>query len=113
MATINNVNFDDVAKEALAAAKGIAMENWKSINDILQNIAQSLINDVEFIAAKKATGEFNEDDARAWLDDQKMVARLRLRSLAIIGLQTAENIWNAMAGVFSKAINDALGWKIL
>jgi hypothetical protein len=113
MATINGVNFDDVIKEALTAAEGVLVGHWGEVRDIVENIAKGLVNDVEFVALKKATGEFNEDDARVWLDDQKLVARNRLRSVAIITLKTAEDVWNAMAKVFNTAINKAVGWTIV
>jgi hypothetical protein len=113
MATINGVDFDEVVKEALSAAEKVATGNWSSLRDIVNNVAQGLVNDAEFIATKKATGEFNESDARMWLDDQKMVARMRIRSLAIITMQIAESIWNAVAGVFNAAIQKALGWSVL
>ncbi|MDH3602402.1 MAG: hypothetical protein OEU26_22535, partial [Candidatus Tectomicrobia bacterium] len=64
-------------------------------------------------AQKKASGEYNENDARVFLEDQKMLARIRLRSVAIITLQLAEQIWNAVTSVFRTAINQALGWNIL
>ena len=113
MATINGVNFDDVVKDALVAAEAVIGANWSDIRDIVQNIANGLVNDVTFIAQKKATGEFNEDDARTWLEDQKMVARIRLRSVAIITLQLAERILNAMIEVFNSAIKKAIGWSIV
>ena len=47
------------------------------------------------------------------MDDQKMLARIRLRSVAIMTLQLSERIWNAIADVFRGAINTALGWDIL
>lgn len=62
---------------------------------------------------RAANGEFNEDDARIFMEDQKVVARIRLRSLAIITLQIAERVWNAVATVFRSAINTALGWTVL
>jgi UDP-3-O-[3-hydroxymyristoyl] glucosamine N-acyltransferase len=113
MTTINNVNFDDVVDEALEAAKAVVSDNWDEANDIIENIAKGLANDVSFIAKKKLSGEFNEDDARVYLEDQKMLARVRLRSLAIITLQIAERIWNAIAEVFRTAINKALDWTLL
>lgn len=113
MATINNVNFDDVVDEALKAAKAVISDNWDEARDIIENIAKGLANDVSFIAKKKLSGEFNEDDARVYLEDQKMLARIRLRSLAIITLQIAERIWNAIAEVFRTAINKALNWTLL
>ena len=113
MATINGVNFDDVAKEALAAAEAVIGANWGDVRDIVENIANGFVGDVKFIALKKATGEFNEDDAKTWLEDQKMVARIRLRSVAVITLQLAERILNAMIEVFNSAIKKAIGWSIV
>jgi hypothetical protein len=110
---INNVDFDVVVDDALTAAKAVIMDNWDEIRDIVENIAKGLANDVVFIAKKKAEGVFNEDDARVFLEDQKIVARVRLRSLAIITLQIAERIWNAIAKVFRAAIKTALTWTIL
>lgn len=113
MTTINKVNFDDVVKDALKAAKATVTDNWDAVSDIIENIAKGIVNDVSFIAKKKAEGEFNENDARVYMEDQKMLARVRLRSIAIITLQIAERIWNAIAEIFRSAINKALGWTII
>jgi hypothetical protein len=115
MAMINGVDFNQVAKEALAAAKAAANDEnaWKSLKDIIKNVTDSLQGDVQLIAKRKISGEFNEDDAKVFMEDQKMVARIRIRSVAIIGLQLAERIWNAIADVFRTAINQALGWTVL
>ena len=113
MVTVNGVNFDHVVDEALKAAKGVAAEHWDELHDIVENISKAMANDVAFIAKKKLSGEFNEDDARIYLEDMKMVARVRLRSLAIISMKSAEKIWNAIAAVFRTAIKQALGWTLL
>jgi len=113
MTTINNVDFDKVTKDALKAAKIVVTDNWDEVRDILENITKGLVNDVGFIAVKKVTGEFNESDARVFLEDQKMVARIRLRSIAIITSKIAERIWNAIAEIFRSAITTSLGWSIL
>jgi len=115
MSSINGVDFSKVVSDALKAAKGIADDDgaWSSIKDILKNVATSLEADVQLIAKRKMSGEFNEDDARIFLEDQKMVARIRIRSIAIIGLHQAERIWNAMAEVFRAAIKQALGWTVI
>lgn len=113
MTTINGVNFDDVVDESVNAAKLVVNDNWDQIKDIIKNVGDGLTNDVSFIAKKKKSGEFNEDDAKVFMDDQKMLARIRLRSVAIITLQLAERIWNAIADVFRKAINTAIGWTVL
>lgn len=115
MPTINGVDFSQVSKDALAAAK-VALNDektWAKLKDIINNLSEGLTKDVQLIAKRKLSGEFNEDDARAYIEDQKTIARIRIRSIAIIGLQLAENIWNAIAEVFGKAINKALGWTLL
>jgi hypothetical protein len=38
---------------------------------------------------------------------------MRLRSVAIITLKIAEQIWNAIINVFNAAINKAIGWTLL
>ena len=111
--TINGIDFDNVLDDAVEAARAVISDNWDDVEEIVKNIGEGLTKDVVFLAKKKASGEFNEDDARVFLEDQKMLARVRLRSVAIITLQLAENIWNAIAAVFSTAINTALGWDLL
>ena len=114
MAVINGVDFSRTVDDALEAARAIVTNNWDEVRDILRNIGEGLANDVAFIAQKKVSGEFNEDDARVFLEDQKMLARIRLRSVAIMTLQLAERIWNAVANIFRAAISQALGgWTIL
>lgn len=113
MATINGVNFDNVLDDAVDAAKAVVTNNWDEVKEIVENIGKGLTNDVSFVAKKKLSGEFNEDDAKVFMDDQKMLARIRLRSVAIITLQLAERIWNAIANVFRGAINTAIGWNVL
>ena len=112
---INGVDFGQVAQDALGAARAALGDEgaWQSLNGIVADISDGLAADIALIAEKKASGEFNEDDARAYLGDKTMVARIRIRSVAIIGLQMAEQVWNAVAGVFHKAIGQALGWALL
>lgn len=110
---INDINFDDVIGLSLDAAKAVVSDSWDEIKDIVKIIGEGLTSDVVFIAKKKINGEFNEQDAKIFLEDQKMLARIRLRSIGIITLQLAERIWNAVAEVFRSAINTALGWSIL
>ncbi|ENO7812559.1 hypothetical protein ACB524_004400 [Salmonella enterica] len=110
---INGVNFDDVIDDAEQAVKEIVINNWSGIKDLITNIARGMVDDVEFIAQKKISGEFNEYDARAFLDDNNIVARIRLRAVLIKSLELVEKVWNAIAEIFRDAINHAIGWVIL
>jgi len=114
MAIINDVDFGKVVQDALAAARDVLLADFDKLKDIVENIGNSIVNDVVFIGQKKASGEFNEDDARVHLEDLKVLARIRLRSVAIVTLQLAERVWNAIASVFRAAIQQALGgWVII
>lgn len=115
MTRINRIDFDKVSADALAAARAVLDDDnvWKNLKDIVENISDGFVSDAKFIAKKKLSGEFNEDDARIYLEDQKTIARVRLRSVAIITLQIAERVLNAIADVFRQAINAALGWTVL
>lgn len=110
---INNVDFDEVGKAAMEAAKAVAKSNWPKLADIVDNISRGIANDVLFLERKKTSGEFDESDARIFIEDQKIVSRMRLRSVAIITMQIAEDILNAIIGVFQIAIKKALNWSIL
>ncbi len=110
---INNIDFDVVTQDAIKAAKKIVTERLDELSDIVENIGKSIANDVAFVAKKKASGEFEESDAKVFMEDQKIVARIRLRSIAIVTLKIAEQIWNAIINVFNAAINKAVGWTLL
>jgi len=112
MSIINDVDIGDIVKEAMSAAKQTGLANWSEIKDIIKLISESMLNDLKYVAKKKLSGEFDEYDAKIFLEDQKMVARVRLRSIAIITLKTAEQLLNAITGVFKRAANTALGWDI-
>ncbi|WP_394202989.1 hypothetical protein [Shewanella waksmanii] len=112
MEKVNGVDIGNVVKEALAAAKAVGTENWADAKDIVDNIAQGFLNDLKFIAKKKAKGEYDEYDAKIFLEDQKMVARVRLRSLAIVTLQIAERMLNAVIEVFKNAATAAFNWAL-
>jgi len=112
MTSINGVDVGNVVQDALKAAKAVGVTNWTEIKDILKNIADSLLVDLKYIAQEKLKGKIDEYSAKIFLEDQKMVARIRLRSLAIITLQSAERLVNAILDVFKAAANKALGWNI-
>lgn len=112
MAKINGVDVGNVVNDALNAAKKVGASDWSEIKDIAKHIADNMLADLKYIAKKQLSGEFDKFDAKIFLEDQKMVARVRLRSIAIITLKSAERILNAIAEVFQSAANKAIGWDI-
>jgi hypothetical protein len=112
MTMINGVDIGDVLQEALDAAKNVAGGNWSELKDIVENIGKGFINDLEQIGKQIQKGSMDEFGASIFMEDQRMVARVRLRSVAIVTLQIAENILNAMIDVFHKAVNTVLGFSV-
>lgn len=112
MPKLNDIDIGNVVKEAMTAAKETGVSNWADIKDVVKHISDNMLSDLKYVAKKKLTGEFDEYDGKIFLEDQKMVARTRLRSIAIVTLKTAERILNAIVEVFRGAANKALGWDI-
>jgi len=112
MTTINGVNFGEVLQEATNAARAAASGDWEQIKDIVDNVGKAIVNDIEHVAKQKANGTLDEYGAKIFMEDQRIVARVRLRSVAIMTAKLAEDVLNAMITVFQTAINTALGWTI-
>tara|TARA_R110002126_G_scaffold63511_5_gene162680 strand:- start:340 stop:690 length:351 start_codon:yes stop_codon:yes gene_type:complete len=112
MAILNNIDVGDVLADAMTSAKQAAQSNWPVVSDMVDNIARSILIDLDYIARQKLLGQIDEYGAKIFLEDQRMVARARLRSLAIVTLQLAEAIINAILRVFNTAAQKALGWVL-
>lgn len=112
MTTLNNIDVGDVLADAMTSAKQAAKSNWPEVSELVDNIARSILVDLDYIARQKLLGQIDEYGAKIFLEDQRMVARARLRALAIVTLQLAEDIINAMLSVFNAATQKALGWVL-
>lgn len=112
MTILNDTDIGDVLAEALTSARQAAQDSWPAVSELADNIARSILIDIEYVARQKLLGQIDEYGAKIFLEDQRMVARARLRSLAIVTLQLAENIINAMLRVFNAAAQKALGWVL-
>ncbi|SNY52471.1 hypothetical protein SAMN06297280_2130 [Arsukibacterium tuosuense] len=112
MTILNNIDIGDVLADAMTSAKQAAKDSWPAVSELADNIARSILVDLDYVARQKVLGQIDEYGAKIFLEDQRMVARARLRSLAIVTLQLAEDIINAMLRVFNAAAQKALGWVL-
>lgn len=112
MTILNNIDVGDVLAQAMASAKHAARDSWPAVSELANNIGRSILIDLDYIARQKVLGQIDEYGAKIFLEDQRMVARARLRALAIVTLQLAEDIINAMLRVFNTAAQKALGWVL-
>lgn len=112
MAKLNGVEIGNVVKDALDAAQQVAQGDWSELKGIVRNIADNMLADLKFIANEAKAGRIDRYGAKIFLEDQRTVARVRLRSVAIMTLQSAERILNAVIKVFQNAAKTALGWNL-
>lgn len=112
-AIINGVDFDVVTADAIKAVKAIIQEDWPAVQATVFNLGQRMASNAVFVQRQLADGQLDAAGADALLQDQIIIARMHLRAVAIITLQLADAILDAMANVFKAAINRALGWDLL
>ncbi|WP_271273680.1 hypothetical protein [Aliamphritea hakodatensis] len=110
---INNVDFDSVLERIIASAtleNGTAQED---VRRVIEYIGRDMFSDIAFLREKQQSGEYEEDDARTLMDEQKLIARLRLRNLPSLDISQANRLWTLVADEFSFAISRAIGWQVL
>jgi hypothetical protein len=110
---INGVDFDRVTSDAINAAKSLVQNDWPKLQAFVETLGRGMARDALFLKSQLETGALDNAGARTFLEDRKIVARLQLRALAIITLQLAEDILDAMTSVFRSAINRVLGRALL
>lgn len=110
---INGVDFDVVTADAIKAVKAVIQADWPAVQSTIVSLGQRMASDALFVQRQLVDGKLDAAGAHALLQDQKIVARMHLRTVAIITLQLADAILDAMANVFKIAINRALGWDLL
>lgn len=110
---INGVDFEIVTADAIKAAKSVIQTDWPALKTFVEALGRGMASDALFLKVQLETGALDNAGAGTFLEDRKIVARMQLRSLAIITLQLAEDILNAMTAVFKSAINRMLGWNLL
>ena len=110
---INGVDFDVVTADAIKAVKAVIQEDWPALQATVVSLAQRMASNALFVQRQLADGKLDAAGADALLQDQTIIARMHLRTFAIITLQLADAILDAMVNVFKTAINRALGWNLL
>ena len=107
------IDVDSLAREMLAAAKGVLKRRWPDVRDYAAQEMKKIASDIAFIEMQVAAGKMTEDQARLHLGIQKNAARTVLLATEGIGLIAAEEAINAAAKVIAKAVNTALGFVLL
>lgn len=105
-------NPEEVLKQAIGAAKTASGGHWTAAKELAKKSAKDMINAGIMIKKMQVTGDISEEDAKQLIEEEKIVARIRLRSLAGIGLAAAQAIVNAIMDILKGTVNTAIGWDV-
>lgn len=110
---INNVNFQAVMDKVVTQIVQEHLDSEEDMRKVIEYIGKDMFSDIAFLTEKQQSGEYEENDARVFMDDQKLIARLRLRNLPSVDTAQANRAWQVIADEFSFAISRAIGWQVL
>ena len=103
---------DQLIKDCIAATKVALGANWKAAKELAKKSSKDLVNSAVMIQKMKIEGKITEEEAKQLIEEEKIVARIRLRSLVGIGLSGDEKAVNAIIGVLKGTANKAIGWEV-
>ncbi len=110
---MSNINVEELAKQMLAAAKGVFDEKWPEVKNFAESESKKFVSNMAEIALWKASNEITEDEAKSLVNLHKRSMKMVFTALEGISLAMAEKAINAAIDVIRIAINTAIGWTIL
>ncbi|KIN88303.1 hypothetical protein [Thauera sp. SWB20] len=102
-----------LGKDILAAFKGALSEKWPDIKEYGEAEAKKLAHTLVMIAALRASGKINEEQATLHIEIQKNATRTVLLTLEGLGILAVEAAINAALNVVKDAVNTAVGFALL
>lgn len=112
MDRLEAVELDEVVGEAITAAKAAAGNDWDDLSEYVEKSAKNLLSSGVMIAKLLAQGKIDQDDARQLAEEERIVIRMQLRTIAGVTLLAAQNVINAIVGVISKTVNEIIGAEV-
>ena len=110
---LNEVDFDDLFRHAVTAAKDVILHGWDSVKEHVKKSAKNLRDAGISIAKMLAEGVISQDEARLLLEDEKLVVRMQLRTVLAGAILMAQRVVTAIFGVFRDAFNRIMGFQIV
>lgn len=109
---LETLGLDEILEEAITAAKEAAGDEWDDLSEYVEKSAKNLLSSGVMIAKLLAQEKINQDDARLLAEEERIVVRMQLRTIAGVTLLVAQNVINAIVGVISKTVNEVVGAEI-
>ena len=110
---LHEVDFDDLFRHAVTAAKDVILHGWDSVKEHVKKAAKNLRDAGVSIAKMLATGVISQEEARILLEDERLVVRMQLRTVLAGAILTAQRVVAAILGVFRDAFNRIMGFDLV
>ncbi|MBL7790312.1 MAG: hypothetical protein JNL75_10830 [Chitinophagales bacterium] len=107
------INYSQLTKDMLEAAKGVLTTQWKEVKPFAEKEMKSFAENIKLIAKLKAEGKITEEQALLYLDIQKSTMRVVLLTIEGLGILAVENAINEAINAIKSTVNKAIGWEIL
>ena len=116
MDRLNALDLEAVLRDAVGAAKAavlaIADADWNLIREFAKEAAKRLRDRGVTIAKALADGALTREDATMLAEEERIVARIQLRSAIGVALATAQKVIDAILGVIRAAFDRVLGFAL-
>jgi alanine dehydrogenase len=102
-----------LAEEMLQASKTVFKGKWSKVKDYAESEFKKLAETLVLIEKLRISGQIGKAEAALQLQIQKNATRTVLLTLKGLGLLTVEEAINAALSVVKKAVNTAVGFRLV
>jgi hypothetical protein len=108
-----NIDFAQLAKDMLAAAKPSLLAHWNSVRPFAETEMQKLAETALQIKLGQADGSLTQQQAQILLKMQANASQAVLTAVETVGMIAAQDAINAALNVLKQALNTAIGFSFL
>lgn len=110
---MENIDYGELLKKMLDAAKGKLTTHWKEVKPYAENEFKKFNQNIKLIAKLKLEGKIDAEKAVLHLKIQKNAMQIVFLTVEGLGLLAVEAAINAVIDVIKVTVNKAIGWDIL
>ncbi|WP_423147613.1 hypothetical protein [Rubrolithibacter danxiaensis] len=110
---MGTLNFEKIIQESSAISKEIVGKAWKNLKPYAEHEFCQFAENIEFLTQLKIKNQISDEEFKARIEIQRLSLKNVLLAIEGIGLITAQEVVNAVIGIVSKFVEEALHIAIL
>ncbi|WP_295393705.1 hypothetical protein [uncultured Thiodictyon sp.] len=110
---MTTINVNDVARQMLVAAEGVFGEKWPEAKNFATSESKTFAQSMADIQTWKGLHQITEEQARALSRLHQRSMKMVFTALEGISLAMAEKAVNGALDAVRRAINTAIGWRVV